>query len=117
EDFELAGKEPKDLSNALLRVDGLEKLRLFVDGGIEVCGNEVRELTGFVDRIDEGAGFPRQLGHELNDLLGDVSQAHGQGFRFHVFGLRFVDLRDARGHVRVEALNAFEAYAGEALED
>jgi hypothetical protein len=76
EDLELPREQLQHLADALLDVDGLDELGLLFDGGVEVGGHEVGEGAGRLDRVDERARLARQLGHELDDLLGDVAQAH-----------------------------------------
>src|SRR5204863_6993388 len=46
EDLELAREESEHLADAILRVDGLEQLRLLLDGRIEVRGDEIGERAG-----------------------------------------------------------------------
>ena len=76
EDLELAREEAQHLADALLHVDRLEQLRLLLDRRVEVRGDEIGERARRLDRVDERARFARQLGHQLDDLLGDVAQAH-----------------------------------------
>ena len=76
EDLELAREQPEHLADAVLDVDRLEQRGLLVDRRVEVRGHQVRERPGRLDGVDERARLARQLGHELDDLLGDVAQAH-----------------------------------------
>ena len=55
-------------------------------GRVEVRGDEIGERAGRLDRVDERARLARQLGHELDDLLGDVAQAHRERLGLDVFG-------------------------------
>ncbi len=117
EDLELPGEQPEHLADAVLDVDGREQRRLLVDGGIEVGGDEVGELAGLVDRVDERAGLARELGHQLDDLLRDVAQAHRECLGLDVVGLRLVEARHARLEIRRVAGDGLHAHAHEALED
>jgi hypothetical protein len=91
EDLELPREQAQDLADALLDVDRLEQLRLLLHGGVEVGGDEVSEGAGLLDRVDERARLARELGHELDDLLGDVAQAHRERLGLDVLGLGLVE--------------------------
>ncbi len=65
-------------------------------GRVEVGGDEIGERAGRLDRVDERAGLARQLGHELDDLLGDVAQAHRQRLGLDVLGAWLLELADLR---------------------
>ena len=117
EDLELAREEAQHLADALLDVERLEQLRLLFDRRVEVGGDQIGERAGRLDRVDERAGFARQLGHQLDDLLGDVAQAHGERFGLDVVLLGLVQARDARLEVGVLLSHALHAHAHEALQD
>ncbi len=117
EDLELPREQPEHLADAVLRVDRLEELGLLVDGRVEVRGDEIGELPRLLDRVDERAGLARQLGHELDDLLRNVAQAHRQRLALDVLRGRLLELRDARLHVRIGARHVLHAHADEPLED
>ena len=117
EDFELTREQAQDLANAFLRVERLEELRLLIDWGVEVCRHQVGELTVLLNRIDERAGLARQLRHELDDLLGNVAEAHRERFAFDVLGFGFVEARDAGANVRFGGHHLFETDSYEALEN
>jgi hypothetical protein len=52
----------------------------FSSTSVEVSGDQIRERARRLNRIDERPGLSGQLGHELDHLLGDVAQAHAEGF-------------------------------------
>ena len=72
-------------------VDRLEELRLLFDRRVEVRGDEIGERAGRLDGVDERARLARQLGHQLDDLLGDVAQAHRERLGLDVLERRLVE--------------------------
>jgi hypothetical protein len=117
EDLELPREEAQDLADALLGVDRLDELGLLLHGGVEVRRDEVGERAGRLDGVDERAGLPRELRHELDDLLRDVAQAHREGLCLDVFGLRLVEALHLGLHVRRGLRDRVEPDARETLED
>jgi len=109
EDLELTREKAQDLTNALLRIERLEKLRLLVDWCVEVCRHQVGELTVFLNRIDERARLARQLRHELDDLLGGISKAHRERFALYVLFRRLVQARHTGPDVRFGCDHLLEA--------
>ena len=100
EDLELAREQAQHLADALLDVDRLEQLRLLLDGRVEVRGDEIGERAGRLDRVDERARLARQLRHQLDDLLGDVAQAHRERLGLDVVDAGLVEPLDLRLEVR-----------------
>ena len=117
QDLELAREKLQHLADALFCVDRLEELGFLFDGGVQVGGHEVREGSGRLDRVDQRARFTRKLGHELDDLLGDVTEAHAERFGFVVLGLGLVEADDLGFQVRPGLRHFLETNADDALED
>ena len=117
QDLELSGEQPEHLPDALLGIDGLEELRLFVDGRVEVGGDEVRQLTRLLDGVDERARLAGQLGHQLDDLLRDVAKAHREGLGLDVLSLGLVESRNARPQIGRHLPDVLHADSHQPLED
>jgi hypothetical protein len=117
EDLELAREQAQHLADALLHVERLQQRGLLVDRCVEVGGDEVGQLARLLDGVDERARFARQLGHQLDDLLGDVAQAHGQRLRLDVVDLRLVEPRHTRLEIGRAHRHVLHAHAHETLED
>ena len=79
EDLPLAVEQLEHELHARLEVDGLEDLLLLLDGHVDVGGDEVGEVPGMGDRVDELGGRRGQLRHQLDDLAGQLLQIDGQG--------------------------------------
>jgi hypothetical protein len=56
-------------------------------GASRFAATRSASAPGLLDGVDERLRLARQLGHELDDLLGDVAQAHRQGLGLHVVDL------------------------------
>ena len=117
EDLELTGEQAKDLPNAFLGVESLQKLGLLVYWRVEIRGHQVGKLAVLLNRIDERARFARQLGHELNDLLGNVAEAHCQRFTLDVLGTGLFEPRYTGPDVRLGGHDLLDADAHQALKD
>jgi len=117
EDLELAREKAEHLTDALLRVDGLEQLRLLFDRSVEVRRHEVGERARRLDRVDERAGLARELRHELDDLLRDVAKAHAQRLGLVVVDAALLETLHLRLEVRRVLRHVLELDAGQALED
>ena len=74
----LARQELQHLAQARLEVEGLEDVLLLVDLNVEVRRDEVGELARLGDAVDQRARLLGQLGHQLDDALGDVLEVHHQ---------------------------------------
>ncbi len=84
------------LADAFLDVERLEQACAFSSTGVSrFAATRSASCARLLDRVDERARFARQLGHQLDDLLRDVAQAHGQRF-----GLDVVDLGRRRAAIR-----------------
>ena len=66
------------LRSARLEIERLEDVLLLVDLHSRLRRDEVGELTRLGDAVDQRARFLRQLGHQLDDPLGDVLEVHHQ---------------------------------------
>jgi hypothetical protein len=80
EDLPLAVEELEDELHPGLEIDRLEDLLLLLDGHVDVGGDEIGEVTGVGDGVDELGGRGRELGHQLDDLAGQLLQIDGEGF-------------------------------------
>ena len=74
--LELARQELEHLAGAGLEIERLEDVLLLADLELEVARDQIGEVTGLGDAVDERAGFLRQLGHQLDDALRDVLEVH-----------------------------------------
>jgi len=70
-----------------------------------------------LDRVDERAGFARQLGHELNDLLCDIAQAHAEGLGLVVGGVELVQTAHPCFEIGSRLTDVVESNALEALQN
>ena len=117
QDLELAREQAQHLADALLDLDRLDELRLLLDGGVEVGRHEVGERAGGLDGVDERARLARQLGHELDDLLGDVAQAHRERLGLDVLRRGLLELADLRLEVGRGLRDRVELDAHQPLQD
>ena len=74
----LARQELQHLAQARLEVEGLQHVLLLVDLHVQVRGDEVGQLPRLDDAVDQRARLLGQLGHQLDDPLGDVLDVHHQ---------------------------------------
>ncbi len=86
-------------------------------GASRLAATEIGQGAGGLDRVDERGRLAGQLRHELDDLLGDVAQAHGEGLGLHVLRLRLVEPADLGLEVGRVARHAVQPDARQALED
>ena len=80
----LAREELQHLAQARLEVERLQHVLLLVDLHVQVRGDEVRQLPRLGDAVDQRAGLLGQLGHQLDDPLGDVLEVHHQRVQLDV---------------------------------
>ena len=117
EDLELAGEKAQHLADALLHVDRLEQPRLLLHRRVEVRRHEIGERARRLDRIDERARLARQLGHQLDDLLRDVAQAHRERLGLVVLEPGLLEALHLRLEVRPRLRHLVELDAREPLQD
>ncbi len=115
--LELARQELEDLARAGLEIERLEHVLLLADLELEVARDQIREVTGFGDAIDERAGFFRQLGHELDDPLRDVLEVHHERVELDVGGGRIRNAADLGREERLGAVERADLEARDALQD
>ena len=86
-------------------------------GASRLAATRSASCPGSVNRVDERAGLARQLRHQLDDLLGDVAQAHRERFGLDVLGRRLVEPRDASAEVGFGGHHLLDPDAHEALQN
>ena len=74
----LAREELQHLAQAGLEIERLQHVLLLVDLHVEVRRDEVGQLPRLGHAVDQRARLLGQLGHQLDDPLGDVLQVHDQ---------------------------------------
>jgi hypothetical protein len=84
EDLPLPVEELENQLHPGLEVHRLQDLLLLLDGHVDVGGDEVGEVPGVGDGVDELGGGRGQLRHELDHLAGELLQVDGQGLDLDV---------------------------------
>ena len=74
----LAREELQHLAQARLEVERLQHVLLLVDLHVQVRDDDVRQLPRLDDAVDQRARLLGELGHQLDDPLGDVLEVHHQ---------------------------------------
>ena len=112
EDLELSGEQAEHLADAFLDIHRLHELGFLLHRRVQVGRHQIRQVPRRLDGIDERAGLARQFRHQLDDLLGDVAEAHGQSLGLHVFAGGAFDPRHPGAQVGRGLQHAVEADAG-----
>ncbi len=117
EHLELPREELQHRAHARLQIEGLEHVLLLVDLDVQVRGDQIGELPRLGDAVDQRAGLFGELGHELDDPLGDVLQVHHQRVELDVGGGGIRHGLHARENERLLLLIFGDTDARDALQD
>ena len=113
----LARQEPEHLAQARLEVERLQHVLLLVHLDVQVRDDHVGQLARLDDAVDQRARLLGQLGHQLDDPLGDVLDVHHQRVQLDVGDRRIGQRLNPGGHERVAAADLEQPDAGDALQD
>jgi hypothetical protein len=86
-----------------LRSNVSRHVLLLVHLHVEVRDDHVGQLSRFDDAVDERARLLGQLGHQLDDPLGDVLHVHHEGVQLDVRADEIGQGLHPRGHERIAA--------------
>jgi hypothetical protein len=117
EHLELARQELQHLAGPGLEIEGLEHVLLLADLELEVAGDQVGQVPGLGDAVDQRTGFLGQLGHELDHALGDVLEVHDQRVELDVGRRRIRNAADLGGEERLGAVEHGDLEPRDALQD
>ncbi len=70
-----------------------------------------------LNRVDQRAGLAWQLRHQLDDLLGDVAETHGERFALDILGSRLFETRYPGADVGLRGHHLLEPDAHQALKN
>jgi hypothetical protein len=117
EDLELAVQQLQDVLEPGRHLDEVQDLHLLLDGDVQVGRDQIGEMAGVVDALDELRRARRDLGHQRHDLARRLLHVHHQRLDLERIGVDVLHLDDARAEVGGGLGQAEHPEALQALED